>query len=279
MIFDKYDELKARGKPPVKGKRQKARGKGQGAKEFAGQSVLQSFSPSAFHLISPSVFWLAKPRLRLTGRDGPPGSMELITGVPAWLGSEGKGKGRCQMPAARGTPVECGRKRRLAVQSRLLSGRLAHKSENPQCLPERKAGKNEKNSVMLCVYFVFLVVKNENTTGVAKETQGSQRVVCFNKGRPLALHGKMTVAGGKSNVGKVYKRCQVVDADRFKNRDLSAFTEPDNVGKGGNTRIINAVKSRDVDRLNADLSACAEPARLRHSGGPDNDGMIERNGK
>ena len=154
MIFDKYDELKARGKPP-----------------------------DAF---------------RLTGRDGPPGYLKIISGVPDWLGSEGKGRG--QMPAARGTPAECGRKRRLAVQSRLLSGRLAHKSENPQCLPDRKAGKNEKNSVMLCVYFVFLVVKNENTTGVAKETQGSQRVVCFNKGRPPALHGKMTVAGGLTDV-------------------------------------------------------------------------------
>ena len=43
-------------------------------------------------------------KFRLTGRDGPPGSM-MIRGAPAWLASEGGGRG--QPRKARGQPVEC----------------------------------------------------------------------------------------------------------------------------------------------------------------------------
>ena len=153
MIFDKYDETKARGKPPFQGKRQRA-------KEFAGKSVCQSFSPS--------VFQLAKPRLRLKGRDGPvqtsssgpPGSMKMITGVPAWL--------------ARGTLL----------------------------VPITIGSVNEKYSVILCVFFVCIVELKQKTMKFTKETQGSQRVGNFNKGRPLALHGKMNDAGGKPMLKK-----------------------------------------------------------------------------
>lgn len=126
-----------------------------------------------------------KPRFRLTGRDGPPGS-KMIRGAPAWLASEEEGRGQGQ-----GQPVE-GKKPEVE----------SYRVGRPDYLSLVQAGKNEKNFVMLCEFSVNSVLYPA-TCGEHKEHEEdteNHRELYLNKGRPLALHGKTNVAGGKSNV-------------------------------------------------------------------------------
>jgi hypothetical protein len=236
MIFDKYDELKARGKPPLKVTPiaiggQKVKGKRQKVKEIT----------------SPSVFWLAKPRLRLTGRagpvqtssSGPPGSVKLISGVPAWLepppappkeGSKERGKDWPWL--SRGTPL----------------------------VPITIGSMNDKNFVMLCEFFVNSVLY-PTTGGEHEEDTENHRELHLNKGRPLALHGKTNAAGGKSNVEEASPLPLQGSGER-KKFGLSVFEYVNEKKKCRNCKRILCGKSPFRDGVKKECRNAIMPARM-----------------
>ena len=164
------------------------------------------------------------------GRDGPPESNQTISEVPAWLKrnkplptspKRGKEQSKGWLWLARGTPVECLKKDpgprnfgtgqrpktkdeswQLAISSwQKLCAHCDHSASSAvkeKSDDLRSVSVKEKNSVMLCAYFVSSVVKKEKTILNAKETQGSQRVELLNKGNPHGLHSLRLTAGGKA---------------------------------------------------------------------------------